>query len=550
LQQACTATGHDQHYPISQAGVWVDCFHQRQPVIHNDYASLPHRKELPEGHPPLVRELTVPVLAQGRITAIIGVGNKPEDYTADDVEGLQQLSSLLMDVVERKRSEERITHLAYHDALTQLPNRVLLTDRLQQGMAQARRDQWRLAVCYLDLDGFKLINDTWGHEQGDQVLISVARRLKECVRAGDTVARLGGDEFALLLVNLASVEECERTLDRVMAALKIPFVIESQAVQLGASLGVTLYPDDQGDPDALLRHVDQAMYDAKQAWGCRYQWFDAVHDRRAREYRTLLQQIQDGLEANEFCLYYQPKVDMRRGVVIGLEALIRWQRPEEGLLPPARFMPVVENSDLAVMIDQWVLNEALRQMTLWASQGVDVPVSVNLSGRYLQKPNFTNRLQMLIAKYPAALVNGLILEILETAAFEDMQKVSRLITDGQSLGVRFALDDFGTGYSSLTYLKNLPVEILKIDQSFVRDLLTDAEARAIVEGVIGLSRAFRRMVIAEGVETAEHGRLLLDLGCNLAQGYGIARPMPPEQVPDWIACWRPPDAWVSVVDLM
>jgi EAL domain-containing protein (putative c-di-GMP-specific phosphodiesterase class I) len=375
--------------------------------------------------------------------------------------------------------------------------------------------------------------------------VQVAQLLKECVRAGDTVARLGGDEFVLLLGNLSDVEECEHTLDRIRLVLQAPLIVAGQSVSLNASIGVTLYPDDSVDPDALLRHVDQAMYAAKQSGGDRYQWFDTEFDRRARAHRELLQRVVAGLMAGEFRLYYQPKVEMRTGVVFGVEALIRWQHPDEGLLPPARFIPAVETSELAVAIDLWVLNEALRQKVAWASQGLYLPVSVNLSGRCLQQPNFAMQLQMLLATYPATPMNGLLIEILETAALEDIQTVSKLIVDCQLLGVRFALDDFGTGYSSLTYLKHLPVQMLKIDQSFVRDALTDGEACAIVEGVIGLSRAFRRAVIAEGVETVAHGCLLLALGCDLAQGYGIARPMPPEQIPAWIAGWTPPDAWTD-----
>ena len=273
--------------------------------------------------------------------------------------------------------------------------------------------------------------------------------------------------------------------------------------------------------------------------------FDAGHDRRARDYRTLLQRVQDGLASGEFQLYYQPEVSMRQGMAFGAEALIRWQHPDEGLLAPARFMPMVETSELAVVIDHWVLQEAMRQRAVWAEQGLRLPVSVNLSSRCLQSADFTTRLQALLADYPTLPAAGLILEILETSALEDIQTVSRLIMDCQQLGVRFALDDFGTGYSSLTYLKHLPVQFLKIDQSFVRDMLTDREAQAIVEGVIGLSGAFRREVIAEGVETIEHGSRLLQLGCDFAQGYGIARPMPPERIPAWIAQWQSPEAWAN-----
>lgn len=448
-------------------------------------------------------------------------------------------------VTERKRAEDRIQHLAYYDALTQLPNRVLLTDRLQQAIAQTRRDQKRLAVCYLDLDGFKAINDTWGHAYGDRVLVEVARRLKTCVRTNDTVARLGGDEFVLLLGNLAGIEECEQAMDRVISALHLPFTVSDQPVPLSSSLGVTLYPDDDSDPDTLLRHTDQAMYTAKQAGGNRYCWFDADYDRRARHHRENLQRIQKGLTAGEFCLYYQPKVDMRQGVITGVEALIRWQHPSEGLLLPARFMPAVEISNLAVAVGQWVMKEALRQMSVWITLGLHLPVSINISSRHLQQPDFVTQLRAVLAAYPEAPPDGLELEIQETVALDELAGISTLIEDCRQLGVRFALDDFGTGYSSLTYLKNLAVQVLKIDQSFVRGMLVDIEARAIVEGVIGLSVAFHRQVIAEGVETDAHGSLLIQLGCDLAQGYGIAHPMPPAQIPAWIAGWTAPQVWTD-----
>jgi EAL domain-containing protein (putative c-di-GMP-specific phosphodiesterase class I) len=242
-------------------------------------------------------------------------------------------------------------------------------------------------------------------------------------------------------------------------------------------------------------------------------------------------------------LYYQPKVNMRTGTVIGAEALIRWQHAEEGLLPPVQFMRTVDTSGLASVVGHWVLNEALCQMSSWAAQGVRLPVSVNVSARHLQQPDFIAELRTLLALYPAVRPEQLELEILETVALADIVAISRLIESCGQLGIQFALDDFGTGYSSLTYLKHLTVRVLKIDQSFVRDLLVDAEAQAIVQGVIGLSVAFRRGVIAEGVETDAHGCRLMELGCDWAQGYGIARPMPPEQIPAWIAGWTAPEAW-------
>lgn len=457
-------------------------------------------------------------------------------------------AAIFDNINERKQAEQHIAHLAYHDPLTQLPNRVLLTDRLQQAMAQSLRDQRRLVVCYLDLDNFKPINDVWGHAQGDRVLIDIAQRLSQCVRAGDTVARMGGDEFVLLFKGLLDIEECERAMDRVMFTLQAPFSVAGQPALLSASLGVTLYPDDQSDADGLLRHADQAMYIAKQTGGNRYQLFDPDYDRRARSYREIRQRVQQGLSDGEFQLYYQPKVDMRQGAVIGAEALIRWRHPDEGLLTPARFMPAVDAGEVSTAVGEWVLNEALRQMAVWAAQGLRLPVSVNLSGRHLQQPGFVAHLQTALAMHPTVPPDWLELEILETAALEDLSATSQLIEECRRLGVRFSLDDFGTGYSSLTYLKHLPVHLLKIDQSFVRDMLTDGEALAIVRGVIGLSLAFHRDVIAEGVETDEHSCALLRLGCHLVQGYSVARPMPPELIPGWVAGWKPLPAWLGQDD--
>ena len=260
------------------------------------------------------------------------------------------------------------------------------------------------------------------------------------------------------------------------------------------------------------------MYAAKEAGGNRYYWFDADCDRRARCARDRLQRVKEALAANELRLYYQPKVDMRYSRVIGVEALIRWQHPEEGLLLPERFMPAVDTSELSIVFGQWVMKETLRQMSVWTTQGLCLPVSINISSRHLQQLDFVAKLRAALAAYPTVSSDGLELEILETVALEDIAAISELIEDCRQLGVRFALDDFGTGYSSLTYLRNLPVHLLKIDQSFVRDLLVDTDARSIVEGVIGLSVAFRRQVIAEGVETDAQGSLLIRLGCDLAQG--------------------------------
>ena len=285
------------------------------------------------------------------------------------------------------------------------------------------------------------------------------------------------------------------------------------------------------------------MYQAKLAGKNRYHVFDADHDSSLRGHHESLERIRLALMQDEFVLYYQPKVNMHSGQVIGAEALIRWQHPEKGLLAPNTFLPVIEDHPLAVEVGEWVIDTALAQIEEWHAIGLDLSVSVNIGARQLQQTDFVARLQTILAKHPKVSPTSLELEVLETSAVEDMAQVSQVIEDCHQMGVKFALDDFGTGYSSLTYLKRLRVALLKIDQSFVRDMLVDPEDLAILEGVIGLAAAFKRDVIAEGVETVEHGTALLHLGCKLAQGYGIARPMPPEQLPAWVVSWEPDDAW-------
>lgn len=453
---------------------------------------------------------------------------------------------IFSDITLIKEHQQRLEHLAHFDALTQLPNRMLLGDRMQLAMAQTERNNNLLGVCYLDLDGFKPVNDLYGHATGDRLLIEVAQRLKTCVRGGDTVSRLGGDEFVLLFSGLGNVHECDQAIARVIAMLNQPFKISDHNITISASIGVTLYPQDGSDSDTLLRHADQAMYAAKQAGRNRHHLFDPENDRRARVRREEVSHIRLGLANGEFALHYQPKVNMRQGIVIGAEALIRWNHPEQGLLLPGHFLHAIEGDELAIEVGDWVIRQALSQLDAWISQGLNLSVSINIAGNHLQHPGFAQRLGELLAAHPRVPPGRLELEILETTVLEDIALVAELFTECRQLGVSFALDDFGTGYSSLTYFRRLPADVLKIDQSFVRDMLDDPEDLAIVEGVIGLTQAFKRQVIAEGVETAEHGLVLLLLGCDLAQGYGIARPMPADLLPDWIKNFRPDELWSSV----
>jgi len=443
--------------------------------------------------------------------------------------------TVFSDITALKESQQRLEQLAHYDPLTRLPNRTLLHARLDRLLASARVDGSLAVVGYLDLDGFKPINDKHGHHVGDRLLVQIADRLAAAVRDGDTVARLGGDEFILLLTGLASADDVEQLLGRILRAVAEPLRVGELLLHISASLGATIFPDDDSPPDILLRHADQAMYRAKQLGRSTYHLFDAAQDQLAQANQALYKRIAAALEEHELCLHYQPKVGLRDGRVVGVEALIRWQHPVEGLLSPAHFLPATEGTELSEAIDRWVVQSALAQMDAWRTQGVEMAVSVNVSARTLQQPELPDWLGDCLARHPRLAASGLTLEVLESAALADIAIVSANIARCAAHGVGFALDDFGTGYSSLTYLRRLPAKVLKIDRSFVAGMLGNPEDLAIVEGVLGLASAFDRAVIAEGVETPAQGRALLALGCDTVQGFGIARPMPATAIPAWVS---------------
>jgi len=466
-----------------------------------------------------------------------------------DADGnLTNYVAVFSDIGRLKAQESQLTQMAYYDSLTELPNRTLLADRLVQGIAQTRRADALMAICYLDLDGFKPVNDTWGHGAGDMVLVEIANRLRQMVRGGDTVARLGGDEFVMLLLGFSSEAECFEAIRRLLIRIAQPLTVLPESVSVSASIGVTLFPHDNEDPDTLLRHADQAMYRAKQAGKNCFQVFDAEQDRHTRSRRDHVNRIRQALDDHEFVIHYQPKVNMRQGKVIGAEALIRWNHPERGILAPSEFLPLINDDVMIKLVGDWVIEAVLGQLQAWHAAGLDLTVSVNVASKQLQAPEFVEKLKAALFVHPEV-AHLLEMEILETAALEDVAKTSRVIDECRALGVRFSLDDFGTGYSSLTYLKRLPAEIIKIDQSFVREILSDYNNLVIVQGVISLAGAFQREIIAEGVESAEHGRLLLQLNCDHAQGYGIAKPMPADMVVDWVREWRPDPMWQAISDL-
>ncbi|TSA11856.1 MAG: EAL domain-containing protein, partial [Comamonadaceae bacterium] len=414
---------------------------------------------------------------------------------------------------------------------------------------QTRRRGQHLAVVFIDLDGFKAVNDTHGHEAGDHLLITLAERMKGALRDGDILARLGGDEFVAVLLDLADVDASAPMLNRLLDAAARPFQFGQAQLQVSASLGVTFYPQAQAqdlEPDQLLRQADQAMYQAKQAGKSRFHVFDAEQDRNVRARHESMQSIERALSEGEFVLQYQPKVNLRTGEVIGVEALIRWLHPQQGLLPPADFLPMIEDHPLAVKLGQWVIESALAQMERWREVGLDMTVSVNIGRRHLVQADFVQHLREALAAHPAVSPGCLELELLEGSTTDDLARVSKVIQECRAIGVECALDDFGSGHSSLTGLKKLPVKYLKIEQNFIRDMLDSSDNLLILIGVLKLASAFDLKVIAEGVETAQHGSMLLELGCELAQGYGIAHPMPADELPGWVRDWKPDPTWGDV----
>ncbi|HVN92931.1 MAG TPA: PAS domain S-box protein [Terracidiphilus sp.] len=460
---------------------------------------------------------------------------------------VERYVGLFTDITELKEQEQRLEHIARYDALTGLPNRALFADRLRQAMAHTHWKKQLLAVAYFDVDGFKAINDRYGHTTGDGLLTALAFRMKRALREGDTLARLGGDEFAAVILDLEDNNACLTTLNRLLAAAAEEAQIGEVMLRVSASAGVAFYPQNEDvDADVLLRQAGQAMYQAKLAGRNCFRMFDPSQDQMVRGRHENIEHIRQALAARQFVLFYQPKVNMRTGKVIGAEALIRWQHPERGLLPPGMFLPVIEDHPLAVELGEWVIESALTQMEAWLAEGFELPVSVNVSAIELQLPDFTDRLRARLAAHPEVKPSNLELEVVETNAMQDVMRTSQVLTACREIGVGIGLDDFGTGYSSLTYLKRLPANVLKIDQSFVRDMLEEPENLTILEGVLGLASAFHRQVIAEGVETAEHGLMLMQMGCDLAQGFGIAASMPARELRAWSAAWRPDPSWADV----
>ncbi|TVR95522.1 MAG: EAL domain-containing protein, partial [Wenzhouxiangellaceae bacterium] len=442
-----------------------------------------------------------------------------------------------IDLSERKRHEDELMRIASYDTLTGLPNRTLLAQLMREQCARADESGQGFAFCYLDLDEFKPINDQFGHTFGDRVLVMIAERLRGLVHGSDVVGRLGGDEFVLLLGGIDQGPELDRRLRGILDRICEPIWIDARTVQVAASIGVTLYPADSADPDILLRHADQAMYRAKAQGRKGYSLFDLALEGAQQRRLERLQEIEEALRQNQFVLYFHPKISLRTGEVRGVEGLVRWQHPVRGLLPPAEFLADLEQSELEYAFGDYVIERALEQLGSWAAQGLALPVSVNISAPHLLAPDFLEKLASALERHPQVPPSLFRLEILETAAVADRSQAVAVLDRVRRLEVGVSLDDFGTGYSSLRHLRSLPVDEVKIDQSFVRDMLTDPADHHIVRSVLGLAAAFELHVVAEGVETLEHMSALTELDCELGQGYVFALPMPAEDLLQWLADW-------------
>ena len=450
-------------------------------------------------------------------------------------------------------SQEQLDYTAKHDTLTDLPNRFVLNELLQHFMSLSDRKETIVCVLYLDLDGFKFINDQYGHETGDIVLTQTGHRMKNVMRKEDLVSRIGGDEFAMVLTELKNQSDVLPFIERLLHDLSQPiscFNTRNEPIELRVttSIGVTFYPQKATiGSDALLRQADQAMYQAKTDGKNTYRFFSIDESEAVIIQNRRIARFQKAIIDNELELHYQPKVEMNSCKVIGFEALLRWQHPEEGLLTPDKFLPLINNhQEVMLKLGDWVFNRAFQQINEWNQQAHYVNISLNVSTHELYHKDLKNYLRTLLKAYPSVSANQIELEILETHALKDTHTAMRVIQECQSLGIKISLDDFGTGYSTLSYLKSLPVNTLKIDRSFVTDMLHDNASFSIMEAAMGLAQAFRCSTIAEGVESVDQGIMLLKLGCQIAQGYVISKPMPANQVLGWLSQWRGIEAWQGI----
>jgi diguanylate cyclase (GGDEF)-like protein len=446
---------------------------------------------------------------------------------------------LFSDITARKQAEESVRRLAHFDPLTHLPNRSLLMDRAGQALTMASRANQKFALMFIDLDRFKNINDSMGHAAGDELLRQLAQRLSDCVRSSDTVARVGGDEFVIILTQILEVTDVAAVAQQLLAAIGAPIMLHEQEITMSASIGICIFPDDAIDVGTIMRNADAAMYDAKSGGRNRFQFYTREMNERALEKLATENALRRALQCDELVLHYQPQFKISTGELVGFEALIRWNRPRVGLVPPGEFIPIAEERGLIAQIDHWALRESVRQMAQWRSRGLRVPrIAVNVSAHEFHQPGFFEQVRDVIREYgvPADCVE---LEITEGVAMRDTEATIDLLKQLHEFGLHLSIDDFGTGFSSLNYLRCFPIDKIKIDRSFIHEMLGSASAMAVVQGIVGLAKCLDLEVIAEAVETEEQLHALQAANCDLVQGFLTGRPQPAQECEDLLLIQNP-----------
>jgi diguanylate cyclase (GGDEF)-like protein/PAS domain S-box-containing protein len=455
----------------------------------------------------------------------------------DDAGRVHNYAAVINDVTQRKEDEERIRYQANYDALTGLPNRGLFLDRLSQAINNMRRANSKLGLMFIDLDGFKLVNDTLGHDVGDMLLCEAAERLNACVRSGDTVARLGGDEFTVIMPNLVDPRHTPLLAQRILDELAKPFILNGKEAFVSASIGITIFPDDADDAVGLLKNADTAMYRAKEQGKANYQFYTADLNQEVQERLTIKNGLSKALERDEFVLYYQPKLDVQSDEITSCEALMRWQNDDLGFVSPGRFIPVLEETGQVVEVGAWALRTACRQHVEWREAGLPpMRIAVNLSARQLRELSFVDVVKDIMSETGVE-PDGIEIEITESMLMSDAQRAVVTLRTLSDLGLHIAMDDFGTGYSSLSYLKRFPIDTIKIDRSFVADITTNADDAEIIRTIITMGQTLNRGVVAEGVETQEQFDLLKSYACDVIQGYLISRPLPGDDFTTFHKSW-------------
>jgi diguanylate cyclase (GGDEF)-like protein/PAS domain S-box-containing protein len=508
-------TGHTLAELQADPRSWLDTIHEED----RDRVRLARRREASGGGYDIEYRV---VHADGTVRWIHDRAFPVRDATGR----VYRIAGIGEDITERKQAEARLVQLAHYDALTGLPNRALFNDRLQQTLQQARRDDWIVGVLFLDLDRFKLVNDTLGHAFGDCLLRQVSERIGQCLRPGDIAGRLGGDEFAVILPGLAEPQNAGLVAERILKALALPFDLDGAETYVSASIGIALYPADGEDGDALMRNADAAMYGAKQLGRNNCQYYTAEMNERATAKLQLETRLRRALERGEFLLHFQPRTSIASGEIAGLEALLRWRPPGNGLVPPGDFIPLLEETGLIVPVGEWVVRAACAQIGAWRDAGLEpAPVAINVSARQLAQKDFCETLGRALAEH-AVEPRWIEIEITESSLMQNPEDAVTLLRRIRALGIRLAVDDFGTGYSSLGYLKRLPLDALKIDRSFIRDTTTNPDDAAITRTVTALAHALGLKVVAEGVETQDQLAFLGEIGCDEAQGFLLSPPVP------------------------